>query len=47
MDDYLKGGFVTRKLSTLALILLVAASLGSAKEKTGKGSGESGGWGFF
>ncbi len=38
---------MTRKLSTLALILLVAASLGSAKEKTGKGSGESGGWGFF
>jgi hypothetical protein len=38
---------VTRKLAILALILLVAVSLGSAKEKAKKHSEESGGWGFF
>jgi len=34
------------KMAALALILLVAASFGAAKEKTKK-TGESGGWGFF
>ena len=37
---------MTRKLATLALILLVAASFGADKEKAKK-TGESGGWGFF
>jgi len=37
---------VTRKLATLALTLLVAASFGAAAEKNKK-TGESGGWGFF
>ena len=37
---------MTRKSVVLALILLVAASIGAAKEKSKK-HGESGGWGFF
>ena len=38
---------MNRKLAALVVVLLIAVSLGSAKDKSGKGSSEAGGWGFF